>query len=212
VDCLGECQTVTVRKTKRPYHHGDLRSALLNAAERALEAGKGHELSLRELSRELGVSNTAPRRHFITKQALFDALAIEGFERLEAALGRSVADKEVDFDARIVKLARSYARFATKHPALMRLMSSAKHAAGASAELLEASRKAIETSPLMVISEGQAAGAVIQGEPHRLGLVVFSAVEGLVAICANGKLGGVSLDALVVDVVGKIILGLRPRS
>ena len=66
--------------TARPYHHGNLRPALLGAAERAL--ARGRELSLRELAREIGVSHAAPRRHFADKQALLDALALDGFERL----------------------------------------------------------------------------------------------------------------------------------
>ena len=74
-----------VTATARPYHHGNLRPALLAAAERAL--ARGGELSLRELAREIGVSHAAPRRHFPDKQALLDALALDGFERL----GREMA-------------------------------------------------------------------------------------------------------------------------
>ncbi|MBW3550170.1 MAG: lipid IV(A) 3-deoxy-D-manno-octulosonic acid transferase [Proteobacteria bacterium] len=57
----------------RPYHHGNLRSALMEAAERALERGGVQALSLRELAREIGVSHAAPRRHFPDRQALLDA-------------------------------------------------------------------------------------------------------------------------------------------
>ena len=68
--------------TARPYHHGSLRPALLEAAERALDRGGVQALSLRELAREIGVSHAAPRRHFAGKQALLDALAEDGYERL----------------------------------------------------------------------------------------------------------------------------------
>ena len=66
--------------TPRPYHHGNLRAALLESAEQTLN--EGGELSLRELARQVGVSHAAPRRHFAGKQALLDALAEDGFERL----------------------------------------------------------------------------------------------------------------------------------
>ena len=66
----------------RPYHHGNLRAALLACAERTLREGGAGELSLRELARQVGVSHAAPRRHFADKQALLDALAEDGFERL----------------------------------------------------------------------------------------------------------------------------------
>src|SRR5918995_4141085 len=75
-----------VTATARPYHHGSLRPALLTAAERAL--ARGGDLSLRGLAREIGVSHAAPRRHFPDKQALLDALAQDGFERL----GREMAE------------------------------------------------------------------------------------------------------------------------
>jgi AcrR family transcriptional regulator len=46
-------------------------------------------LSLRELSRELGVSHASPQRHFATKQDLLDALAIMGFERLSSVVAKA---------------------------------------------------------------------------------------------------------------------------
>ena len=64
----------------RPYHHGDLRSALLAAAERTLrDKGTSASLSLRELARDIGVSHAAPGRHFKDKQALLNALALVGY-------------------------------------------------------------------------------------------------------------------------------------
>src|SRR6187397_898095 len=79
-----------VTATARPYHHGNLRPALLAAAERAL--ARGGELSLRELAREIGVSHAAPRRHFPDKQALLDALALDGFERLGRDLSTALGE------------------------------------------------------------------------------------------------------------------------
>ena len=195
---------------KRPYHHGDLRSALLDAAERALESDDSEGLSLRELSRELGVSNTAPRRHFANKQALLDALALEGFERLGAALNRAVADRRQDFDTRMIKLARAYVRWAMKHSALIRLMFAAKHHIDAPPALIAASNRALAAGP-STIKDGQTSGAVVQGDPLRLALVVFSAAEGLIAISANGEFGGIPIDNLVVEIVERIIVGIRPR-
>lgn len=206
-----KCKTTNVRETKRPYHHGDLRSALLQAAERTLESVGSQEVSLRELSRELGVSNTAPRRHFVNKQALLDALAVAGFERLGTILNRAMADRSEKFEIRITKLARAHVRFATKHPALLRLMFAAKHHPEATPELLEASYRALSAGPL-TIEEGQAAGVVVAGDPERLALTVFAAVEGLVALSTNGQFGGVPLDKLAVEIVEQVIVGLRPRT
>ena len=73
----------------RPYHHGNLRTALLEAAERTLRERGVQALSLRELAREVGVSHGAPRRHFPDRQALLDALARAGFERLGRRAARA---------------------------------------------------------------------------------------------------------------------------
>ncbi len=205
------CNTVGVTKPKRPYHHGDLRSALLRAAEAALQGGSGDDLSLRELSRGLGVSNTAPRRHFPSKQALLDALAVDGFERLAAALHRAVAEAEPNFDAQLTTLARAYVRWALKHSALIRIMFAAKHQPNPPAELLEASHAALSTGPSMILA-GQASGAAVAGDPHRLALPIMAAAEGLIAIADHGKFHGIPVERLVGEVVQQIIVGLRPRS
>src|SRR3954471_17165737 len=109
------CRRMAV--SARPYHHGNLRPALLEAAERAL--ARGGELSLRELAREIGVSHAAPRRHFADKQALLDALALDGFERLGREMAAALAQAGPAFADRLGALARTYVRFATEHGALL---------------------------------------------------------------------------------------------
>src|SRR5215207_7310258 len=127
-----------VTATARPYHHGSLRPALLAAAERAL--AQGGDLSLRGLAREIGVSHAAPRRHFADKQALLDALAQDGFERLGSDMAAAL--EEVDgFHEGLRALARTYVRFATEHAALLELMYAGKHRPGADA-LREAADRA----------------------------------------------------------------------
>ncbi len=200
--------------TGRAYHHGDLRAALLRAAERAVESVGGEGLSLRELSRELGVSSTAPRRHFRNKQALLDSLSVEGFERLGRALGGALegdgAEAGGGVEERLVALARAHVRFALAHPRLLRLMFAAKHHAEATAGLLEASYRALAPGPA-VIEAGQRVGTVVEGDPEQLALTVFAAVEGLVALSTDGEVGGEPLDRLVEVVVRQIMVGLQPR-
>ena len=197
-------------KSKKPYHHGDLRSALLDAGEGMLERVGADALSLRELTREVGVSNNAPRRHFANKQALLDALAIRGFERLGTALHRTLAPAEPDFDKRLFKLARANIRFATNHRALFRLMFSAKQRPEPSPDILHASNQALSAGPA-TIAYGQSLGAVVPGDPERLALTVFAAVEGLISLSVDGKFGGVPLERLAEEILAQIIVGLRPR-
>ena len=199
-----------MKATPRPYHHGNLREALLRAAEEALENGGAPSISLRELSRELGVSHTSPRRHFADKKALLDALALRGFQRFGEVWGRAAKQGGPGFKGRLTKLARVYVGFALKHPALLSLMFEAKHRPDAPRELFEASEKAFGHAHA-TFREAQAAGEVVPGDPWRLSLVAFSALHGLISISDNGKFKGIPLDRLVGEVIERIILGLRPR-
>ncbi len=99
--------------SKEPYHHGDLRPALLAAAEALLVAGGPAGLSLRAVARAAGVSHNAPYRHFASREALLAALAAEGFGRLGAALRQAGG---------LAGQGRAYLAFAAEHPALYRLM------------------------------------------------------------------------------------------
>jgi AcrR family transcriptional regulator len=193
----------------RPYHHGNLRAELLAGAERVLGERGVRELSLRELAREIGVSHAAPRRHFADKQALLDALAVDGFERLGAALSAAVAEAGDRFAARLHALARVYVRFATEHAALLELMFAGKHRAG-TPQLAAAADRAFATA-LTLIAEGQTAGEVVPGDPERIGKVAWATFFGLAAMANGGMLDAESLDAVVDDAVLHVLDGVRPR-
>jgi AcrR family transcriptional regulator len=71
---------------RRPYHHGNLRRALLDEALITIRAEGVHALTLREIGARLGVSRTALYRHFADKRALLTAVATEGFRMLREQL------------------------------------------------------------------------------------------------------------------------------
>ncbi|MEY2603931.1 MAG: hypothetical protein QOH31_1720 [Verrucomicrobiota bacterium] len=194
----------------RPYHHGSLREALLRAAEVALEAHGASRLSLRDLSRTVGVSHTSPRRHFTNKQALLDALARTGFQRLDATLGQVAKGRGRNFGMQLTRAAQAYVGFALKHPALWALMFEAKHRVGAPRDLLEASDAAFSHIPA-ILKAGQAAGEIVEGDPAPLSLTLSAALQGLVSISTDGEFKGVPLETLVPVTVKQILLGLRPR-
>ncbi|HTD16464.1 MAG TPA: TetR/AcrR family transcriptional regulator [Chthoniobacterales bacterium] len=199
-----------LQTNSRPYHHGNLRQALLQAAETALEARGATVLSLRELSREVGVSHTSPRRHFADKQALLDALAQSGFQRLDAALAAATKARARNFSTRLTNLAQAYIEFALKHPALWVLMLEAKHRPAAPRDLLDASDAAFSNARAL-IKEGQVLGEIVPGDPSRLSLTLGAALQGLVSISTEGKFKGIPLEDLVPGIVKHILAGLRPR-
>ena len=105
---------------EQPYHHGDLRAALLAAARRTIEQEGFEALSLRRVAEEVGVSSAAPYRHFKDKRALLAAVAAEGFVALqEAYLTVWGLEKPAD---RLAAGARAFVDFAAARPGLFRLM------------------------------------------------------------------------------------------
>ena len=111
---------------EKPYHHGDLRAALLAASEAEL-AERGIEgFSLRSVAKRAGVSHAAPAHHFGDVGGLLTALATEGFLRFQAALDAREAGA-ADPRERALRAGLGYLDFARARPALFRLIfSSAK--------------------------------------------------------------------------------------
>ncbi|MEJ2855692.1 MULTISPECIES: TetR/AcrR family transcriptional regulator [unclassified Saccharothrix] len=101
----------------RPYHHGDLRRAVLDAAVDVItEHGPGG-VGLRDLARRVGVSHAGPVHHFKDKAGLLTALAAEGFEMLADRLEETKAAGG-DF----VEVGTAYVRFAVEHRAHFEVM------------------------------------------------------------------------------------------
>ena len=114
------CQHWAVVTAKRAYHHGDLRAALLEAAASEIERHGFETLSLRQLAASIGVSRSAPYRHFADRDALLAALATRGFGELlerynDGRRARTPA-------ARLRACGRAYLELAANRPQLFRLM------------------------------------------------------------------------------------------
>lgn len=191
----------------RPYHHGDLRAALLKSAERTLRDKGVAALSLRELARDIGVSHAAPGRHFKDKQALLDALALTGYERLIQAL-RSADATERPLPERLTALARAYLGFAIDHPQLLELMFARKHEPDA--QLADAVERSIG-SLTHLVADAQARGELVAGDPERITMVMAASLHGLAALVAGCALPAQeALDGLD-DHVHHLLHGLAPR-
>jgi AcrR family transcriptional regulator len=106
---------------RQPYHHGDLRAALLKAAAAEIQRSGYEALSLRELAASLGVSRAAPYRHFADRRALLSVLAAQGFDDL-TEIHLAAAAKGGTPRHRLSAAGRGYLAFATARPQLFRLM------------------------------------------------------------------------------------------
>ncbi|GIG69084.1 TetR/AcrR family transcriptional regulator [Phytomonospora endophytica] len=191
----------------RPYHHGDLRAALLTAAERTVRENGAAALSLRELARDIGVSHAAPGRHFKDRQALLDALALTGYERLITGLEQAGGTGTRE---RVDALATAYLGFAVDNAELLRIMYTSKHHPEVSARLTAAVGRMGEIFR-DAISDGQRAGDLAEGDPIRVALVLVATLHGLAAFSANGAFTPEETLGGIGDVLDRLWSGLSPR-
>ena len=195
---------------RRPYHHGNLRTALLDQAQQTVRERGVEQLSLRDLARQIGVSHGAPRRHFADPQALLDALAQAGFERLGSELRAAVDAAGDGFEERLRATAAAYVQFATEDADLLELMFAGKHRDPTGA-LADAANRAFAVM-LDLIVQGQANGALQPGDPERVGLVLFATIQGIAALVTAGLVQPDQVTGLVADATAYFLRGSRPAT
>jgi AcrR family transcriptional regulator len=104
------------------YHHGDLRSALLDAGEAVLAERGAAGFTLRECARRAGVSHAAPAHHFGDVAGLLSEIAARGFLRLVASVRDARHAAPADLDAEMTATTRAYVGFARREPEMFRVM------------------------------------------------------------------------------------------
>jgi AcrR family transcriptional regulator len=163
----------------RPYHHGDLRRALITQALEVIERDGPAALSLRELARQVGVSHAAPVHHFGDKAGLLTAIASQGFLMLANELRRSYART-----GSFLEVGVAYVHFAVRHRAHFEVMYRP--------ELYRTDDPDLEAAR-------QQAGAVLYGplgdrpdvapaQMRHAGLAAWSLVHGLATLLLTGNL------------------------
>jgi AcrR family transcriptional regulator len=111
----------------KPYHHGDLRRVLVEAALGLVEEEGAESLSVREVARRAGVSPGAPFRHFESREALIAAVAGEAQRRFRAEIDAALAEAPAaDPLARFRCLGLAYLRWAMHNPTHFEIISSGR--------------------------------------------------------------------------------------
>ncbi len=202
------------RRDDHPYHHGELREVLIEAAELILEREGLGGLTLRKAARNAGVSHAAPAHHFGDLGGLLAAVAAEGYRSLHRAMLKAyheVPDTEPVTRLRATGLA--YVASAVGSPGRFRVMFHPALADKSNyADLRRASR---ETLGVLVkaIEECQRTGAVKAGDPRELALTAWSAVHGFAVLAVDGQLKGKGFtrdqSELAVAVTTHLFVGLR---
>src|SRR5437660_10821355 len=108
-------------KAEKPYHHGELREALVAAGRKLLEEQGLRGFTLRECARRAGVSHAAPAHHFASIDDLLAEIATRGYRELIAVMEAEARRAGAEATARLVGQGVGYMAFAAAHPAPFQL-------------------------------------------------------------------------------------------
>jgi AcrR family transcriptional regulator len=162
---------------ERPYHHGDLRRAILAAAIEAIQRDGVDSLSLRALARYAGVSHAAPAHHFGDRAGLLTALAAHGFELLADQLGEAF-----ERTGSFLEVGVAYVRFAVDHPAHFAVMYRPELLHDDDPALAAARHRAGD------VLYGRVGSAAPGAEALQAGVAAWSLVHGLATLYLGGNL------------------------
>lgn len=186
---------------KAPYHHGDLRSALLTAAEAELAERGIEAFSLRSVAKRAGVSHAAPAHHFGDVKGLLTALAAEGFRRFLAAQSAREAVAAPDPTSQLVAAGLGYIDFAMQRPALFRLLWGSEWPDFKDADLSQA---ALASYQHLVDQVSAAGGRTVADES-----AMWAIAHGLADLLSAGRM--MSIGSFAAPERDQVIAGILRR-
>ena len=175
---------------KPRYHHGDLRAALLAAAEAELASSGVEGFSLRAVAKRAGVSHAAPAHHFGDAKGLLTALCAEGFRLFLASQQMREARAAPDPRSQLLAAGLGYIDFAEASPALFRLMFGSDKPRHDSPDLFQAGRAALGHLADQVVAAG---GQVSQKDRISVdAAAVWAIAHGLAALIQSSQMAGIA--------------------
>lgn len=175
------------RSKAQPYHHGQLREALVTSGRALLEEKGIRGFTLRECARRAGVSHAAPAYHFASIDDLLSELAARGFDELAVAMTTEAGRSEDSATGRLMGQGVGYMAFAAGNPALFQLMFSREANRLESAPLTAAAEKvrALHAAAVEAVIP-QASGEIKQ----RMTDFTGASVHGFISLLLDGQIGG----------------------
>ena len=169
---------------------------------------------MRELARAVGVSHAAPHSHFPDRQALLDALARRGFERLGDVLDTACPTSRVsqtDLETRFRGTMAAFVQFATDHPELLDLMFLRKRANHDPGSQLEAAANAALNPISRLIDEATTAGILAPGDRGRRWYLLAALTRGIAALVLSGDIRTDAIETLLTDATVTFLRGNAPK-
>jgi AcrR family transcriptional regulator len=176
-----------LKKPAKPYHHGDLRRALLDEALRTIQMHGVEHLTLRTVGERLGVSRSALYRHFADKQSLLATVGKEGFRKLRQTITDAWEQNgrgRPGFHA----MGKAYVQFAVAHPSHYRVMFGGFIESAAKDDHFVAEARAAFQVLVDALVEQQNAGDIRKDDPVLMAHFVWAIVHGSAMLVIDGQL------------------------
>jgi len=184
--CQHLCGIILIVNQNKPYHHGDLRGALLQASLELLRHPASGDFTLREIARRAGVSHNAPYRHFRDKDDLLAAIAEQGFERLTAAMKSAAGKGQTPFQ-QLQSAGIAYVEFAQAQPEHFSVMFSIDLRENRHVSAKAAAEKCFAELVKLVVASRQAPSPR-NVPPETAALVAWTQVHGIAVLALRGQL------------------------
>ena len=175
------------KKPAKPYHHGDLRRALLDEALRTIQTHGVEHLTLRAVGERLGVSRSALYRHFADKQSLLATVGKEGFRMLRQAI-TDAWERNGRGHTGFQAMGRAYVQFAVAHPSHYRVMFGGFIESAAKDDQFIVEAKAAFQVLVDALVEQQSAGDIRRDDAVLMGRFVWALVHGTAMLVIDGQL------------------------
>lgn len=172
---------------QRPYHHGNLREALLVAARSTVSRDGTAVLSLRALARELGVSHPAIYNHFADREALLAELSTEALLALARTQHLALSKATSPMDG-LIRLSTAYFRFGVSDPARLRLAFAPEFGRSGSYREVRAAADAAEGPAIVAVTRAAEAGLLPQAEIRERAMAGWALVHGFTVLAIDGRL------------------------
>ncbi|XYI02220.1 TetR/AcrR family transcriptional regulator [Sorangium sp. So ce1128] len=179
---------------RKSYHHGDLKSALVEAGVDILSTEGMSGLSLRKVAQRAGVSHAAPYAHFEDKQALLAAISTEGYRKLYEAIGEAAARYQGKPAAQLVEGAWAYVEVARSDPAHFKVtMSGLVERHREYPALVEMSQKSFALV-MEIVKACQEARILAPGPVDLAAVSVWSLIHGFVSLLLEDQISHTVLE------------------
>ena len=191
---------------KAKYHHGDLRTALLDAALDVIGEIGPQGLTIREVARRAGVSHAAPYRHFTDKDELILAVVERGFALLQQTMQERKDAATPDAINQFAASGMAYVDFALNHPAYYRVMFSGDLLSSTGHVSLQHTSSEALQDMVADIARCQELGMVKKGDPVPQALAILSTIRGFVSLVNDNRVQHLLDNPYTLDQIRDMVL------